>query len=202
VTPPGCGPLILVVALWEHDETPKDAVTAGFRAFSAELQAAVAAHLLDLNSSDPQVREQAIADITKWVNDRVQSAIEDEVDIGDIFDDFDDVIGTAISTLTTLPDPSAPSVLSLAFGVEQGGRLLFYCDQNRDGTGDTAGPGLTVAGQILLVVSGQVAGVALLPTHRELGDVGHHSAASLPAFVGASDAPLAHCFPRIDGVER
>jgi hypothetical protein len=65
VTPPGCGPLILVVALWEHDETPKDAVTAGFRAFSAELQAAVAAHLLDLNSSDPQVREQAIAAITK-----------------------------------------------------------------------------------------------------------------------------------------
>jgi hypothetical protein len=36
---------------------------------------------------------------------------------------------------------------------------------------------LAVAGQIRLVVGGQLAGVVLLPPHRELGDVGHHPAA-------------------------
>jgi hypothetical protein len=44
-----------------------------------------------------------------------------------------------------------------------------------------------VARQILLVVSGQLAGVVGLPTHRELGDVGHHPAASLLPVVGASE---------------
>jgi hypothetical protein len=46
---------------------------------------------------------------------------------------------------------------------------------------EAAGPGaippawtLTVAGQILFVVGGQLAGVVGLPAHREFGDVGHH----------------------------
>jgi hypothetical protein len=56
--------------------------------------------------------------------------------------------------------------------------------------------GLTVARQILLVVGGQLTGVVLLPPHRQLGDVGHHPAAPLPAVVGASNAPLVHCSPR------
>jgi hypothetical protein len=38
--------------------------------------------------------------------------------------------------------------------------------------------GLTVAGQILLVVLGELPGVVRLPTDRELGDVGHHPAAA------------------------
>jgi hypothetical protein len=50
-----------------------------------------------------------------------------------------------------------------------------------------AARGLTVARQVLLVVGGQLAGVVLLPPHRELGDVGHHPARSLLAFVGASE---------------
>ena len=37
------------------------------------------------------------------------------------------------------------------------------------------------------VVGGQLAGVVLLPPHRQLGDVGHHPAAPLLAFVGASE---------------
>jgi hypothetical protein len=61
--------------------------------------------------------------------------------------------------------------------------------------------GLAVAGQILLVVGGQLAGVVGLPAHRELGDVGHHPAASLPAFVGVSSAPVVHCSPQIRWVE-
>jgi hypothetical protein len=44
---------------------------------------------------------------------------------------------------------------------------------------------LAVAGQILLVVGGQLTGVIRLPPHRQLGDVGHHRR-SPPAFAGAS----------------
>jgi hypothetical protein len=53
--------------------------------------------------------------------------------------------------------------------------------------------GLAVAGQVRLVVGREFPGVVLLPAHRQLGDVGHHPAASLPAFVGASNAPVVHC---------
>jgi hypothetical protein len=53
--------------------------------------------------------------------------------------------------------------------------------------------GLTVPRQVLLVVGGQLTGVILLPAHRQLGNVGHHPAASLPVFVGASNAPVVHC---------
>jgi hypothetical protein len=42
----------------------------------------------------------------------------------------------------------------------------------------TTGRGLAVAGQVLLVVGGQLAGVIILPPYRELGDVGHHPAAA------------------------
>src|SRR5215218_1003345 len=47
---------------------------------------------------------------------------------------------------------------------------------------------LAVAGQVLLVVGGQLAGVVRLPPHRELGDVGYHPAAPLPP----SLAPATH----------
>jgi hypothetical protein len=44
-----------------------------------------------------------------------------------------------------------------------------------------------VAGQVLLVVGGQLAGVILLPPHRQLGHIRHHPAAALLAFVDASE---------------
>jgi hypothetical protein len=47
--------------------------------------------------------------------------------------------------------------------------------------------GLAVAGQILFVVLGELAGVVGLPAHRQLGDVGHHPAAPLLALGGASE---------------
>jgi hypothetical protein len=132
--------LILVVALWEHDETPRAAVVAGYRAFSAELQAAVAGHLQALASSDPQEQDQAVKEITKQVNERVEEAIRDELGIGNVFDDIDDVVGSDILAFTALPGQGAPAPVSLGFGAEQGGRLLFYRDANQDGTGDVANP--------------------------------------------------------------
>ena len=47
---------------------------------------------------------------------------------------------------------------------------------------------LSVAGQVRLVVDGQLPGVVGLPAYRELGDVGDHPAASLPP----SLAPATH----------
>ena len=149
--------LILVVALWEHDETPRAAVVAGYRAFSAELQAAVAGHLQALASSDPQEQDQAVKEITKQVNERVEEAIRDELGIGDVFDDIDDVVGSDILALTALPGLGAPAPVSLGFGAEQGGRLLFYRDANQDGTGDVANPAVIGLGgwqNILRLFSG------------------------------------------------
>jgi hypothetical protein len=53
--------------------------------------------------------------------------------------------------------------------------------QPQGGGGGSVPPArrLAVARQILLVVGGQLAEVILLPAYRELGDVGHHPAASL-----------------------
>ena len=149
--------LILVVALWEHDETPRAAVVAGYRAFSAELQAAVAGHLQALASSDPQEQDQAVKEITKQVNERVEEAIRAELGIGNVFDDIDDVVGSDILALTALPGRGAPAPVSLGFGAEQGGRLLFYRDANQDGTGDVANPAVIGLGgwqNILRLFSG------------------------------------------------
>jgi hypothetical protein len=60
-------------------------------------------------------------------------------------------------------------------------RRCFACQP--EGAGAVAVPAawrLAVAGQVLFVVGSQLAGVVGLPAHRELGDVGHHPAASLP----------------------
>jgi hypothetical protein len=81
-------------------------------------------------------------------------------------------------------------------GLEPGRRCFALQPEGGRAGAVPAAWGLPVAGQILLVVGGQLAGVVLLPAHRELGDVGHHPAGSLPAFVGASNAPVVHCSPR------
>jgi hypothetical protein len=70
----------------------------------------------------------------------------------------------------------------------EAGRRCFALQPKAAGAGAVpAARGLAVAGQILFVVGGQFASVILLPPHRKLGDVGHHPAASLPAFVGARE---------------
>jgi hypothetical protein len=59
------------------------------------------------------------------------------------------------------------------------GHRCFALQAKRRGAGAVpAAWGLAVAGQILLVVGGQLTGVVGLPTHRQLGDVGHHPAAA------------------------
>jgi hypothetical protein len=73
-------------------------------------------------------------------------------------------------------------------------RRCFALQPQRAGAGAVPPAwGLAVAGQVRLVVGGQLAGVVRLPPHRQLGDVGHHPAAPLPAAVGASNAPVVHC---------
>jgi hypothetical protein len=54
--------------------------------------------------------------------------------------------------------------------------------------------GLAVAGQVLLVVGGQLAGVVGLPPHRQLREVGHHPAAALPPWL--APAPVVDCSPQ------
>src|SRR5215211_7526151 len=78
-------------------------------------------------------------------------------------------------------------VAALEHGLEPG-HGCFALQPQAGGAGAVpAAWGLTVARQVLLVVGGQLAGVVPLPGHRQLGDVGHHPAAPLPAVVGASE---------------
>jgi hypothetical protein len=65
-------------------------------------------------------------------------------------------------------------VPALEHGLEPGHRCFAL--QPKVGGADAVPPawGLAVAGQVLFVVGGQLAGVILLPPYRELGDVGHH----------------------------
>jgi len=92
-------------------------------------------------------------------------------------------------------------VAAFEHGLEPGHRCFALQPQAGRAGAIPAAWGLAVARQILLVVGGQLPGVVGLPTYRELGDVGHHPARSLPACIGASNAPVVHCSPRIRWVE-
>jgi hypothetical protein len=78
-------------------------------------------------------------------------------------------------------------VPALEHGLELGHRCFALQPQAAGGGAVPPAWGLTVARQVRLVVGGQLAGVVLLPPHRQLGDVGHHPAAPLPAVVGTSE---------------
>lgn len=69
--------LILAVALWEEDETPDDAMRAGFQSFSSELRAAVADNLFALYGASEEEQNTIIETIKIRVTNRVRSAIED-----------------------------------------------------------------------------------------------------------------------------
>ena len=73
--------LILVVALWEEDETPQDAMEAGFRAFNSGLQDAIGDvdNLFPLSTANEEEREQIIKEIRASVTSRVESAIRNEL---------------------------------------------------------------------------------------------------------------------------
>jgi len=136
--------MVLVVVLLEKDETPRVAVTAGFKAFSSELQAAVDHHLEDL--FNPKEREQAIRAITAQVTKKVFLTIVENQSWWDLLTaDQDDVIGFDTVILERLPDPSASTPVSLAFGGELGGGLLLYFDASQTDGGEVSNP--TVIGQ-------------------------------------------------------
>lgn len=70
------GRLILIVILWEEDETPEAAMAAGYQEYVKELPAAVAANALALQLASGEARTAIIATINDRVADRVRSAIE------------------------------------------------------------------------------------------------------------------------------
>jgi hypothetical protein len=86
-------------------------------------------------------------------------------------------------------------VAALEHGLEPGHRC-FALQPKAAGAGAVPPAwGLAVAGQILLVVLGELAGVVLLPPHRKLGDVRHHPATSSLPPLARANAPLVHCSP-------
>lgn len=116
--------LILVVALWEKDETPTAAMRAGFQAFSSELRAAIADNLFNLALAESDsARNQIIAIINARVRTRVTSAIEDgltgwqkaRVLVGTL--NLDDIIDSAFERYPELV--SSPINLSLTAGTSQ-----------------------------------------------------------------------------------
>jgi hypothetical protein len=78
-------------------------------------------------------------------------------------------------------------VPALEHGLELGHGCFAFQPQAVGAGAVPPARGLAVARQVRFVVGGQLAGVVLLPAHRELGEVGHHLAAPLPACVGASE---------------
>jgi hypothetical protein len=111
--------LILVVALWEEDETPEAAMRAGFQAFSSELRAAVADNLFALSQAGEEELDAIIETIKTRVKDRVKSAIEDgltgwqktRVFLGTL--NLDDIVNSASKNF---PNPHVtPSTFTLAF---------------------------------------------------------------------------------------
>ncbi len=136
--------LILAVALLESDEGPDHAMKKGFEAYVTGLRDAIQGHLDGL--ADPARRDETVAEIKQEVNDKVTSAFLDDLSLGEIFRIFvlgtldpDDVID---NDFQSFGEPIASSPFTLRFGLERGGRLLFYRDVNQDGTGDVNTPGV------------------------------------------------------------
>jgi hypothetical protein len=97
--------LILVVALLENDETPLDAVRAGFRAFVSELTAAVSSRLGPLATTTGDERDAIIDEINEQVSDAVESAVRDHLSFWEKVRvtagvlDLDDAVGAGFVAL-------------------------------------------------------------------------------------------------------
>ena len=134
--------LILTVALFEDNETPNDAVLAGFRAFKTTLESSIQSRVLELNSPDPAVVEQARSEIATEVEDAVFAATKGalstaekiKVKLGILTPDATMGSGsTSFEEITARP-------FSLAIGDPMGGRLLRYVDASQTGGGDVSSP--------------------------------------------------------------
>jgi hypothetical protein len=103
---------------------------------------------------------------------RVAQAVEDRHALGRPQDHIKG--GHAVAAVRAAKEHPGGRVAALEHGLEPGQRC-FALQPQAAGAGAVPPPwGLTVAGQILLVVGGQLTGVIGLAADRELGDVGHH----------------------------
>jgi hypothetical protein len=134
--------IIVTVALWQDNESPGYAVKAGYRSFLTSLRDGIASHLLQLNSGDPATVDQAETDIKTAVTEGVTKGISDSLSTTDKIK-----IATGIMTLDSPIDSATTSFSSLVgtsftlpIGGSLGGRLLFYRDFTRNGTGDVDTP--------------------------------------------------------------
>jgi len=122
--------LILVVALLENDETPRDAVDAGYNAFLSELRAAVADNLFFLSAADEEETKLITDEISKRVAGRTKSAIENALSAYEkakVFAgilDLDDSIGSAFASFGK--DFLVPAPIHLFF--EAKGKILGTID--------------------------------------------------------------------------
>ena len=106
--------LILIVGLWEADDTPLSAVQAGYKAFLDELHAALdLGTLLRLSSASPAEQEEIIDEIKKRVGEKVFLAIFDKLSWWEKATlDRDDLVGVDFKTFE-ISDRPGPGGLSL-----------------------------------------------------------------------------------------
>jgi hypothetical protein len=109
---------------------------------------------------------------------RVTQAVEDRDALGR---PQDHIKGRdSIAAMRPAEELAGHGVAALEHRLEPG-HGCFALQAKGGGAGAVPAPWtLTVAGQVRFVVGGQLAGVVLLPPHRQLGDVGHHPAAPSP----------------------
>jgi hypothetical protein len=118
--------LILVVALFDEDETPEGAMKAGFQAFFSELGAAIAERLFELKAANEEQRKQITAEISARVASRVKSTIEDHLSAFEKAEvlagilNLDDPLGNDFKTFDS--EALVPSSFTLTFEVK--GRIL------------------------------------------------------------------------------
>lgn len=125
---------IVVVALLENDETPDHVVRAAYASFVEELPAAIARHLLELNSSDQDVVDAAKEAIRTEVGDAVKSAGSDElttwekikVGIGSL--DLDDQVGASFADAPPPASGVATTPLSLRYTQTRNGGTVVTQD--------------------------------------------------------------------------
>jgi hypothetical protein len=109
-------------------------------------------------------------------NGRLPQAVEDGDALGRPQDHIEG--GHGVAAMRAAQQLPSCGVAALEHGLELRQRCFALQAEGGGAGAVPAAWGLAVAGQILFVVGGQLAGVVLLPAHRELGDVGHHPAAA------------------------
>jgi hypothetical protein len=134
--------LILSVALFEDNDTPEDAVTAGFRAFNTTLRSAIASRLLALASPEPDDVEAAREAIAVEVEEAVSAATRgalstaEKIKVGLGLLTPDTSMGSGSASFEDI----APRSFLLVIGEPLGGRLLRYVDASQSGGGDVSAP--------------------------------------------------------------